>query len=187
MKVDDLLKQRDVDKKRLCELCERNAKLELDMKNVLNANVNLDGELTQSRQELTFVSAELSKQEKLVEQLQVQLQAQCAQNNEIARLREGELERVSSEHKREISERDVALVKLKDAIRQRETQLDETRSRMKVLEEELHAEHEAKVKCERMLEQHKSETRELQIKLDECFNETKRLVFLFPLILVYFN
>ena len=78
-------------------------------------------------------------------------------------------------------------MKLKDAIRQRETQLDETRSRMKVLEEELHAEHEAKVKCERMLEQHKSETRELQIKLDEFFNETKRLVFLFSLILVYFN
>lgn len=79
------MKQRDLDKRRLCELCERNAKLELDMKNVLNSNVNLDTELTQSRQELTFVSAELSKQDKLVEQLQAQLQVQIAQTNEISR------------------------------------------------------------------------------------------------------
>lgn len=83
--MEDLLKQRDLDKRRLCELCERNAKLELDMKNVLNSNVNLDTELTHSRQELTFVSAELSKQEKLVEQLQAQLQAQIVQTNEITR------------------------------------------------------------------------------------------------------
>lgn len=79
------MKQRDLDKKRLCELCERNAKLELDMKNVLNSNVNLDTELTQSRQDFTFVSAELSKQEKLVEQLQLQLQSQTNQNKEISR------------------------------------------------------------------------------------------------------
>lgn len=79
------MKQRDLDKKRLCELCEKNAKLELDMKNVLNSNVKLDAELMNSKQELTFVSAELSKQEKMNEQLQVQLQAQHAQINEITR------------------------------------------------------------------------------------------------------
>lgn len=91
-------------------------------------------------------------------------------------MRDGELERLNGEHRAELKERDMEAVRLKEAIRARETQLDECRAKIKVLEEELAIEQENKSKCERMIEQNKLEIRELQVKLDECVSETKRLV-----------
>lgn len=94
----------------------------------------------------------------------------------LKRLRESELERLNNEHKIEQKQRDALVIRLKEAVRQHECELDECRAKIKVLEEELVIEHENKIKCERMIDLHKNEIRELQIKLDECVNETKRLV-----------
>lgn len=92
------------------------------------------------------------------------------------RLRVGELEKLNAELKLEVKDRDITVAKLKETLRQRETQHDEYLAKVKVLEDELASEQENKMKCERMLEQHKLEIRDLQLKLDDCVNETKRLV-----------
>ncbi len=76
--VDDLLSQRELDKKRLCELCEKNAKLELEMKSLLNQNVSLDQELNYYKEKYTFISAELNKQQQAFASTQ-----QMAQSKEV--------------------------------------------------------------------------------------------------------
>ncbi len=63
--IDDLRVESSLDKKRMCELCEKNAKLELEIKNLLNQNVNLDDELNYYKQKYTFTLAELNTQQQV--------------------------------------------------------------------------------------------------------------------------
>ena len=172
--VDDLLSQRELDKKRLCDLCEKNAKLELEMKNLLNVNVNLDQELNTCRQEYTFM---LGKYEKMTQSTQQTAQSQLTQLVETNKLRLSELEHANNDLLAQIKTRDQELSRLKENLRVKEISLDECLVRIRVLGDELTSEHENRVKCEKTLEQHKAEIRELQVKLDECVNETKKLDF----------
>lgn len=90
--IDDLNAQGELDKRRMCELCERNAKLELEMKNVLNQNVNLDEQLTHYKQKYTFTSAELIKQQQLMNTTNKTVNSQHAQLMEKSKLRISECE-----------------------------------------------------------------------------------------------
>lgn len=173
--IEDLLNQRELDKKRLCELCEKNAKLELDMKTLLNQNVNLDEEINYYKQKFAFTSAELSKQQQLLINCQQHAQTQATQLIESNKLKIFEIEQQNSELQSQIRVRDQELSKLKENIRLKEASLDECFSKIKVLNEELSIEQENKIKCERTLEQHKLEIKELQVKLDDCVSETKKL------------
>lgn len=94
------------------------------------------------------------------------------------------MEELSTDHKMELKDRDVSIVRLKETVRRLESQLDECLAKIKVLEDELETEHESKTKCERMIDLYKTEIRELQIKLDECVTETKRLVNICNLIII---
>jgi hypothetical protein len=170
--VDDLTSQRELDKRRLCELCEKNAKLELDMKNLLNQNVNLDEELNYYKQQYTFM---LGKHEQMVQTTQQSNQTQLTQIVETNKLKLSEYEHLNSDLTCQLKARDQDLTRLKESLRVKEINLDECLAKIKVLDGELISEHENRVKCEKMLEQHKLEIRELQVKLDECVNETKKL------------
>lgn len=94
------------------------------------------------------------------------------------------MEELNTNHKMELKERDVSIFRLKETVRQLENQLDECFAKIKVLEDELQTEHESKTKCERMIDLYKTEILELQIKLDECVTETKRLVNICNLIII---
>jgi chromosome segregation ATPase len=170
--VDDLIQQRELDKRRLCELCERNAKLELDTKNLLNQHVCLERELTECEQRRAFAEG---KYEQLLASTQQTTQTQLTQLVETNRLRLNEFEHANSELQGQLTSRDQELAKLRETLRTREASLDECAARARVLGEELSSEHEMRVRCERTLEQHKHEIRELQLKLDECVSETKKL------------
>jgi hypothetical protein len=175
--VEDLLNQSELDKKRLCDLCEKNAKLELEMKNVLNQNLNLDEELNYYKQQYTFLSAEMSKQEQNKSQnaLNSSQLSQLTQLFENNKLKLSEYEHLNADLVTQIKTRDQELLKLKDLLRQKEANLDECMAKIKVLGEELNNEQETRSRCEKMLEQHKSEIKDLQIKLDECVSETRKL------------
>ncbi|CAF0824667.1 unnamed protein product, partial [Brachionus calyciflorus] len=175
LEIDDLLNQRELDKKRLCELCEKNAKLELDMKNLLNQNVIMDKELNNYKQELTLMSLELNQKQILIEQSQQLAQQQHTQIKESNKFRQNELEHLVKELKLQLSARDQELSKLKDSLRHKETSLDEYLAKIKVLNKELTSEQESRIKAEKNLEQHKNEIKDLQLRLDDCVNETKKL------------
>jgi hypothetical protein len=170
--VDDLLNQRELDKRRLCELCEKNAKLELDMKNLLNQNVNLDEELNHYKQQYQFM---LGKHEQMVQSAQQSTQCQLTQIIETNKLKLSEYEHMNNELSLQLKMRDQDLSKLKENLRVKEINLDECLAKIKVLNDELKSEHENRVKCEKTLEQHKLEIRDLQVKLDDCVSETKKL------------
>ena len=90
--IDDLSSQSEMDKRRMCELCERNAKLELELKSLLNQNVNLDEQLTHYKQKYTFASAELIRLQQAVNGASKAASAQQAQLAERQRLRAAESE-----------------------------------------------------------------------------------------------
>lgn len=170
--VDDLLSQRELDKRRLCELCEKNAKLELDMKNLLNQNVTLDEELNYYKQQYTFI---LGKHEQMMQSNQQTAQSQLTQLIETNKLKLSEYEHVNAELTSQLKQRDADMSRLKESLRLKEINLDECMVKMRVVSEELANEHETRVKCEKTLEQHKLEIKELQVKLDDCVSETKKL------------
>lgn len=173
--IDDLLTQRELDKKRLCELCEKNAKYELEMKNLLNQNVNLDEELNYYKQRFTFTSAELSKQQQQMSSEQKTAQSQATNLIEHNKLKLLEAEQIANELSSQLKHRDQELSKLKESYRIKEINLDECLAKLKVLNEELNIEQDNKTKYERTLEQHKMEIKELQLKLDDCVAETRKL------------
>lgn len=176
LEIDDLLNQRELDKKRLCELCEKNAKLELDMKNLLNQNVVLDKELNQVREELTLLSIDLNQKQSQLDQYQQLAQQQHTQIIESNKLRQNELEHLIKELKSQLGVRDIELTRVKESLRQKESCLDEYLAKIKVLNKELNIEQELRIKSEKNLEQHKTEIKDLQLRLDDCVNETKKLV-----------
>ena len=174
--IDDLLTQRELDKKRLCELCEKNAKYELEMKNLLNQNVNLDEELNYYKQKFTFTSAELSKQQQQLSLEQKTANSQANQQNESNKLKLHEAELKLNDMTQLIKLRDLELSRLKESLRLKEISSDECLAKVKVLNEQLTIELENKMRYEKTLEKHKLEIRDLQLKLDDCVNETKKLV-----------
>lgn len=173
--IDDLNKQSDMDKKRMCELCEKNAKLELEMKNLLNQNVNLDEELNYYKQKFTFTSAELTKQQQLVSNVNKTMATQNTQLIEKNKLKLCESEQQIKELHKLIKLKDQELSRLKENSRSKEIRNDECMAKLKALDDQLSIEQDNKVKLERVLDQHKSEIKELQNKLDDCVNETKKL------------
>ena len=177
--IDDLLTQRELDKKRMCELCEKNAKYELEMKNLLNQNVNLDEELNYYKQKFTFTSAELSKQQQQISQEQKQVNSQVNQINESNKLKLYEAELKLDDLSNQVRARDQDLSKLKESLRLKEINSDECLAKVKVLSEQLSIELENKMRYEKTLDQHKLEIKDLQLKLDECVIETKKLVWTF--------
>ena len=174
--IDDLLDQRELDKKRLCELCEKNAKYELEMKNLINQNMNLDEELNYYKQKFTFTSAELAKQQQQLNQEQKTAHSQANQIIETNKLKLHEAELRSAELSQQLKARDQELARLKESLRQKEVTSDECVAKIKVLSDQLTIELENKIRYEKTLEQHKLEIRDLQLKLDDCVNETKKLV-----------
>ena len=174
--IDDLYKQSEMDKRRLCELCEKNAKLELDMKNMLNQNVNLDEELNYYKQKFTFLSAELSKQQQALTNQQQMSQAQINQLAESNKLKTNEMELMFKDLNKQMQEREQELSRFKEYSRSKDISLEECSSRIKLLSEQLSLEQEAKLKSERQLDLHKNEIHELKLKIDECQNEAKKLV-----------
>lgn len=130
--LDELYKHREMEKKRLCELCEKNAKLELDMKNLLNQNVNLDEELNYTKQELTFLTAELSKQKQLYDANQQQMQTLLTQTSEQNRLRVSELEQINTDLMSQLKSRDQEMLRLNENLRHKESNLDESLAKIKV-------------------------------------------------------
>ena len=174
--IDDLLNQRELDKKRLCELCEKNAKYELEMKNLLNQNVNLDEELNYYKQKFTFTSAELSKQQQQLNLEQKTANSQANQIIESNKIKLYEAELKSNELSQQLKQRDQELSRLKESFRLNEINSDECVAKIKVLNDQLTIELENKIRYEKTLEQHKLEIKDLQLKLDDCVNETKKLV-----------
>lgn len=130
--LDELYKHREMEKKRLCELCEKNAKLELDMKNLLNQNVNLDEELNYTKQELTFLTAELSKQKQLYDANQQQMQTLLTQTSEQNRLRVSELEQINTDLMSQLKSRDQEMLRLNENLRHKESNFDESLAKIKV-------------------------------------------------------
>jgi len=177
--IEDLLTQRELDKKRLCELCEKNAKYELEMKNLLNQNVNLDEELNYYKQKFTFTSAELSKQQQQMSQEQKTVNSQVNQINESNKLKLYESELKLDELTQQLKLRDQELSRLKENLRLKEINSDECLAKVKVLSEQLNIELENKMRYEKTLDQHKLEIKDLQLKLDDCVIETKKLVWFF--------
>jgi chromosome segregation ATPase len=175
VEIDDLMHQRELDKRRLCELCEKNAKLELEMRNLLNQNISMDEELNYFKQQCTFMTAELGKQQQALSAAQQSLQSKEALLNETTKLKKIEAENVSNEMNSQLKARDQEVSKLKESLRAREITLAEQVAQIKVLSEQLSIEQENKIKCERTLDQHKSEIKELQLKLDDCVSETRKL------------
>jgi chromosome segregation ATPase len=169
--LDALNKQSDLDNKRMCSLCEKNAKLEIEIKNLLSQNTSLDEELNYYKQKYTFTSAELNKQQANLASLQQTLQTQSTQLN----IKQSEYDLQLNDMGEQLTQRDSELASLRDAVRVKETSLNESMAKCRVLSEQLNLEQENKLKCERCLEQHKLEIRELQLRLDDCVNETKKL------------
>ena len=174
--IEDLNKQSEMDKKRLCELCEKNAKLEIEMKNVLNQNVSLDEEVNYYKQKYTFLSAELAKQQHALANVQQTAHTQNTQLIEVNKMKRVEAEQRISELNSQLKQRDQEFSKLKEHSRNTEISLDECNAKIRVLTDQLNLEQENKLKCERILDQHKLEIKELQIKLDDCVKETRKLV-----------
>jgi hypothetical protein len=173
--VDDLLGQRELENKRLVEICEKNAKLELEIKNMQSQNISLDKQLRNLNEKCIDLSSELTKQQQIYSSLQQQCQSNQLQINESNRLRLIELENTNNEMICQIKHRDQDISKLKEQLRMKEINLDECNVNIKVLTEQLNLEQDNKIKCERTLEQHKLEIKELQFKLDDCVNETRKL------------
>lgn len=173
--IEDLLAQRELDKKRMCELCEKNAKFELETKNLLNQNFNLDEEVNYYKQKFTFTSAELSKQQQQLSLEQKQTNSQRNELNESNKLRLYEADLNVKELHSQMLERDQELSRLKNVVRLKEINSDECLAKVKVLSDQLSIELDNKMKYEKTLDQHKVEIRDLQLKLDECVNETKKL------------
>lgn len=169
--IDALNKQAEVDNKRMCSLCEKNAKLEIEIKNLLNQNVSADEELNYYKQKFTFTSAELSKQQSSFTTLQQTVQTQSTQLN----IKQSEYDLQINDLNEQLQQRNKDLGHLKDSLRVKETALNESLAKIRVLNEQLNLEHENKLKSERCLDQHKLEIRELQLRLDDCVNETKKL------------
>ena len=173
--IDDLNKQSDMDKKRMCELCEKNAKLELEMKNLLNQNVNLDEELNYYKQKYTFTSAELTKQQQVVNNFNKTMATQNTQLIEMNKIKLAESDQQNKELNKLIKLKDQELSRLKENSRSKEIRNDECMAKLKALDAQLNIEQDNKMKLERVLDQHKLEIKDLQNKLDDCVNETKKL------------
>jgi chromosome segregation ATPase len=169
--IDSLNKQADIDNKRMCSLCEKNAKLEIEIKNLLNQNTSLEEELSCYKQKFTFTTAELNKQQANLTHLQQTVLTQSTQLN----IKQSEYQIQINDLNKQINQRDIELTSLRDNLRFKETSLNENQTKVRVLTEQLNFEHENKIKCERCLEQHKIEIKELQLRLDDCVNETKKL------------
>ena len=146
------------------------------MKNLLNQNVNLDEELNYYKQKFTFTSAELSKQQQQISQEQKQVNSQVNQINESNKLKLYEAELKLDDLSNQMRARDQELSKLKESLRLKEINSDECLAKVKVLSEQLNIELENKMRYEKTLDQHKLEIKDLQLKLDDCVIETKKLV-----------
>ena len=174
--IDDLNAQSELDKKRMCELCEKNAKLELEMKNLLGQNLNLDEELNYYKQKYTFKAAELNKQQQVLNNVNQTAQSQNTHLIEVNKIKLAEAEQHINELNKYVKVRDNELSRLKEHSRSKEIQLDECMAKLKAMDEQLSVEQDNKNKLERILDQHKLEIKELQCKLDDCVYETKKLV-----------
>jgi len=173
--IDDLNAQSVLDKKRMCDLCEKNAKLELETKTLLNQNVNLDEQLTYYKQNFTLTSAELAKTKDLVETISKTAHSETTRTIEGLKIRVSEADKHVKELKKIVEIRDGEVGRLREAIRAKDIRSDEATARIKALDAQLSVEQENKAKLEKVLDQHKLEIRQLQMRLDECVDETKKL------------
>ncbi len=173
--IDDLNTQSVMDKRRMCDLCEKNAKLELEMKTLLNQNVNLDEELTYYKQKLTFTSAELAKTKDLVETIGKSANSESTRTIESLKIKISESDKQVKELKKMVEIRDSEVGRLKEASRAKDIRSEEATARMKALEGQLGVEQENKMRLEKVLDQHKLEISQLQLRLDQCVDETKKL------------
>ena len=74
-----------------------------------------------------------------------------------------------------VREREQEVARLREGARSRDIREEECAAKLKALDEQLAVEQRGKMQLERVLDQHKLEIRELQTKLDECVDETKKL------------
>ena len=167
MQLDECSRERDLDKRRARDLCEKNAKLELDMKSALMASAASEREMHEWREKCTFAEAELERERASAAGSLAAAEAARAHAADTWRVRVEQLERELADVERVCGEREAELAEVRKARRRDEAALDERQAECKVAGEQLLVEQEARKRTERALDECRADLRHLTCRLEE--------------------
>jgi chromosome segregation ATPase len=191
--IDTMIDEREKDKKRLCSLCESNAKLDLEMKNLLNQNVTLDEEVNHYKQKVSFITAELNRTEAQLKVAQTMndssnninstttttTSAATSSNSTALKVKITTLEQERTQLKEQLEMKQTELIKIRDKLRQKEIENDEENAKIKAMNEQMNRISDEKLRLQRKLDAFIEKTTEktaklnaeLEAKLANCKND----------------